>query len=133
MHRAAVFSVQLVLEMHAFSNAFSRKYLRTTAPDPSRLESISPRESTFMLGFPQHEVRKFRGRDHSAIRARKRQRTSDGGRNERALGRQLEDSDGASDHKAHARDAARAGVVVAAKRDDSTRFCQFLNGRELAD
>src|SRR5258708_38769459 len=108
--------------MHAFSNAFSCKNLRTTAPDPARLESVSPRKSSFVLRFPQHKISQFRGRDHTSIRPRKREGAADGGRHQRALGRELEDPDRECDDKTHARDAARAWIVIAAQRDHSSSF-----------
>src|ERR1044071_9812873 len=61
------FQVQLIDGVHAFSNHLLRKYLRTSQPHGFRFEAVGPRESTLVLGFPQHQVGQLVGSDHAAI------------------------------------------------------------------
>src|ERR1051325_4932168 len=61
------FQVQLRDGVHAFSNLLFRKYLRSSQPHSSRFESVGPRESALVLGFPQHEVGQLVWGDHATI------------------------------------------------------------------
>src|SRR5437773_5137795 len=64
--RAAV-QVQLIDGVHAISNHFSRKNLRTPQPDGARRESVGPGEGALVLGLPEDKIGQLVGLHDPAI------------------------------------------------------------------
>src|ERR1700694_556591 len=133
LHGAARYSVQLVLEMHAISNALSGKNLRAAPPHQAGLEPVSPGESPLVLGLPEHQIGQLGGRYDPAIRPRDGVGPAHSGRDQGPFGGELEDPNGEGDDEADARDAASTRVVVGTESNHRPGIGQTLNRGELAD